>query len=29
MLPELGLVLRTASRHDLRHVDPLFPGHLD
>ena len=29
MLSQLGLMLRTASRHDLRHVDPLFLGHID
>ncbi len=29
MLSQLGLMLRTARGHDLRHVDPLFPGHID
>jgi hypothetical protein len=29
MLSQLGLVLRTTRGHDLRHVDPLFLGHID
>jgi hypothetical protein len=29
MLSQLGFMLRTARRYDLRHVDPLFLGHID
>jgi len=29
VLSQLGLMLRTARGNDLRHVDPLFLGHID